>query len=287
MDRNLWKYIAGLLLFGSNGVVAHYIALPSRNIVLLRSLLGAALLLVLFFLTGNRFTVREHKKDALFVVLSGVAMAADWLLLFEAYARIGVSLGMIINYVGPVFVVLGSALLFRERINGKTLFCLAASLTGAVLISWQGMGGGLDRIGLLVAILSAFAIAAMVLLNKMSEHITGMENATIQLLTTAIVVAIYVLFRDGGLPLGVPEGSLLPMLWLGLINTGLGCYLYFSPLSSLKAQTVAICGYLEPLSAVLFSMLILHERMLPLQVLGGVLILGGTILLNVDRPKKL
>ena len=87
MKKSYIKYLAGLLLFGSNGVIASLIHLSSYEIVLLRSMLGAALLLGLFFLTGRRFTALRHKKDLLFIGLSGAAMAADWLLLFEAYAR--------------------------------------------------------------------------------------------------------------------------------------------------------------------------------------------------------
>ena len=44
----------------------------------------------------------------LFVAISGIAMATDWLLLFEAYAQIGVSLGMLINYTGPAIVIAAS-----------------------------------------------------------------------------------------------------------------------------------------------------------------------------------
>ena len=66
-------------------------------------------------------------------------------------------------------------------------------------------------------------------------------------------------------------------LLLGLVNTGVGCYCYFSSIGDLPAQSVAICGYLEPLSAVLLSVLILHETMAPLQILGAVLIIGGAV----------
>ena len=64
---------------------------------------------------------------------------------------------------------------------------------------------------------------------------------------------------------------------LGLVNTGLGCYLYFSAIGRLRVQTVAVCGYLEPLSAVLFSILFLGETLRLPQVLGAVLILGGAL----------
>ena len=64
---------------------------------------------------------------------------------------------------------------------------------------------------------------------------------------------------------------------LGLLNTGIGCYFYFSSIGKLPVQSVAVCGYLEPLSAVAFSVLLLHENLLPVQLIGAVLIIGGAV----------
>ena len=64
-------------------------------------------------------------------------------------------------------------------------------------------------------------------------------------------------------------------MFLGLINTGVGCYLYFSSIGGLPAQTVAVCGYLEPLSAVAFSVVLLGEVLMPIQLVGMILIIGG------------
>ncbi|MBQ2924303.1 MAG: DMT family transporter, partial [Anaerotignum sp.] len=68
-----------------------------------------------------------------------------------------------------------------------------------------------------------------------------------------------------------------PVLMLGLVNTGLGCYRYFSAIGRLPVQTVAVCGYLEPLAAVVLSAILLGEGMGVLQILGTVLILGGAM----------
>ncbi len=120
--------------------------------------------------------------------------------------------------------------------------------------------------------LSAIAYAVMVL----AKEISGTENAAIQLLCTAVVVTLFVDCRQE-LSMEIAAGDWPPILLLGLVNTGVGCYCYFSSIGSLPAQTVAICGYLEPLSAVLLSVLILHETMVPLQILGAVLIIGGVV----------
>ena len=276
MKPSYFKYLLALLLFGSNGVVASYIGLTSYEIVLLRSVLGGLLLTAVFFFSGHRPTVMRHRRDALFIILSGVAMAADWLLLFEAYAQIGVSLGMLINYCGPAIVIALSPLVFGERLTAPGLLALLAALVGVFLISGQAALGGVSARGLAYAGLSAVCYAAMVMLNKMAKRVTGRENAALQLISALVVAAVFVGCKQG-FHMRISAGDWLPTLWIGLLNTGAGCYLYFSSIGKLPAQTVAIWGYLEPLSAVAFSAAILHERMLPLQILGAALIIGGAV----------
>jgi drug/metabolite transporter (DMT)-like permease len=276
MKQAYFKYILALLLFGSNGVVASYIGLTSYEIVLLRSLLGSTLLIAIFFFTGRKLTALHHKKDFYYILLSGIAMGADWLLLFEAFAQIGVSLAMLINYCGPAIVVALSPLLFKERLTLQKLTSLIATLIGVFLISGQAATEGVNFRGIFCAGLSAVSYAAMVIFNKKSVQVTGMENSTLQLFFTFITVAIYVGFKQG-FYMEIATGDWLPILWIGLLNTGISCYLYFSSIGHLPVQTVAICGYLEPLSAVLFSVLFLREILQPIQVLGAVLIIGGAI----------
>ena len=76
------------------------------------------------------------------------------------------------------------------------------------------------------------------------------------------------------------------VLLLGIVNTGFGCWCYFSALGALPVQTVAVCGYLEPLSAVIFSALLLHERLTPLQITGACLIIGGALFAECVHPHR-
>ena len=71
------------------------------------------------------------------------------------------------------------------------------------------------------------------------------------------------------------KGLLPAVAVLGIVNTGLACYLYFSSIQVLPAQSVSICGYLDPLSALFFSALFLKERLTVAQLVGALLILGG------------
>ena len=64
---------------------------------------------------------------------------------------------------------------------------------------------------------------------------------------------------------------------LGIVNSGLGCLLYFSAVAKLPVQTVAVVGYLEPLSAVMFSTVLLGEAITPVRLMGATLIIGGAL----------
>lgn len=115
----------------------------------------------------------------------------------------------------------------------------------------------------------------MITENKRAVHITGQENAALQLLFGFLTAAVFVGIREHGFAVDVRPDNWGWIVLLGAVNTGLGCCWYFSAIGRLPVQTVAVCGYLEPLAAVVFAAVLLHETMQPLQALGAVLILGG------------
>ena len=125
---------------------------------------------------------------------------------------------------------------------------------------------------------------SLLTLNKQSKNISGMENPVIQLAVSFLTVAVFTGIKQGFV-LDVPASAWGWIFVLGILNTGIGCYLYFSPLSKLPVQTVAVCGYLEPLSAVVFAALLLGEKMTVIQIVGAVCIIGGAMIGELIKPK--
>ena len=268
MKKAYFKYIFALLLFGSNGIVASNIHLSSYEIVFLRTLIGSLLMIGIFAAARQKITFTKEKKDILFIVLSGVAMGISWMFLYEAYNQIGVSLASLSYYCGPVIVMALSPLLFKEKLTLYKIIGFIEVLVGIFLINIFGVFCGL---------MSAVMYSFMVILNKKSKKVRGLKNSTIQLLVSFLTVAVFVGFKTG-YKISVSETDLIWVIVLGLINTSLGCYFYFSSIGKLPVQTVAICGYIEPLSAVILAALILGETMFPLQIVGAILIIGGALL---------
>lgn len=274
LNRNYIKYIIALLLFGSNGIVASYILLSSHEIVFLRTFIGSLFLLAVFVITRGKFLGLQNKKHLAYLSISGAAMGASWMFLFEAYRQIGVSLATLAYYCGPVIVMVLAPLVFKEKMAPGKMVGFLAVLLGMFLANRQSLLQGGFSWGLLYGILAAMMFAFMVIFNKKAVGITGLENAVWQLAASFITVAIFTAAKQG-IVVPITHETLFPVLLLGIVNTGIGCYLYFSSIQHLPAQSVAIFGYLEPLSALIFSAAILQERLTVVQMVGAVLILGG------------
>ena len=278
MKQAYIKYILALLLFGSNGIVASHISLSSYEIVFTRTLIGSIFLILIFLILKGKFRIPENKKHLVYIMISGSAMGASWMFLYEAYSQIGVSIATLVYYCGPVLIVACSPFLFRERISFIKIIGFFSVLLGMIFLNQDSFLQNGFSWGLLCGLLAALMYVFMIVFNKKAISIMGIENAIAQLSISFFVVAIFTFIKQGSIIIQFQRESIFPILLLGIINTGIGCYLYFSSIQKLEAQSVAILGYLEPVSALLFSAMLLHEHLSFIQIIGAVLILGGAML---------
>jgi drug/metabolite transporter (DMT)-like permease len=285
MKKSYLEYIASLLLFGSNGIVASYIILSSVEIVFTRTLIGSLLLILIFVFSKQKTQFWKNRRHLFYLVISGVAMGASWMFLYEAYSRIGVSIATLAYYCGPVIVMILSPILFKEKMTWVKLAGFLAVLVGMFCVNIQVLSQGGTVWGLVCGIMSALMYAIMIIFNKKAISITGLENSMCQLCVSFITVAIFIGLYQG-FSIRLEPGSLLPILVLGIINTGIGCYFYFSSIGNLPVQTVATCCYLDPLSALIFSAIFLGEALSFAQIVGAMLILGGAAFGELFRRKN-
>lgn len=283
--KNYVKFISSLLLFGSNGVVAAFIALSSTEIVVMRTLIGAAMLGVCVALRSKVRTLMT-RRDFVFVVVSGASMGISWLFLYEAYREVGVGVSSLAYYCAPVLVMALSPLLFKERLTPRVLISFAVVLAGAVLVNGATLETGGSVWGMTCGWASALAHAAMVIFSKKADGVDGLVSSFIQLVVS-FVVAFAFLLVTSGVSFAIDASSWPWIIMLGLLNTGFGCYLYFSSIAALPAQTVAVLGYLEPLSAVICALIFLGEPMSVTQGIGACFIIAGAAAGVIKRrPSK-
>ncbi|MCJ7856523.1 DMT family transporter [Lachnospiraceae bacterium NSJ-143] len=273
-SKSYIKFISSLLIFGSNGIVAGFIALKSTEIVFYRSLIGSVFLIALLSVRKHRPALLKNRRHFLYLAAAGVSMGASWMFLYEAYNLVGVSMATLIYYCGPVIVMALSPFIFKEKLTLPKLMGFAAVLVGMFLVNSNSLSGGGFSSGILYAFAGAIFFALMMVFNKKATGITGLENSAIQLFGAFAVTAFF-LILNGGLPTSLPRQSIIPVLIIGIVNTGIGTALYFSGMKALPVQTIAVCGYIEPLSALIFSVVFLSEHLTAPQITGAALILSG------------
>ena len=283
MTRDNFKsYIAlisSMLIFGTLGIFRRYIPLSSAMLAVFRGLLGSAFLLVFVFAKGGRLQ-RLERKTLLMLVLTGAVMGFNWMLLFEAYNYTTVAAATMCYYMQPTIVILLSPLVFHEKLGLKKLLCALAAIIGMVFVSGVLGNSGAqaqDIRGILFGLGAAAFYSAVVILNKKIEIDDVYEKSVIQLAAAAIVLLPYVLLTEDVSAIMLNSTAIVMVLIVGIVHTGLAYALYFGSMKKLKAQTIAVMSYIDPVFALLLSAAVLHEKLSVLGIVGAVLILGSAL----------
>ena len=281
-------FIISMLIFGSIGIIVRGIALSSAQIALIRGVIGSVFLIIAGLIMKKKPSTEAIRRNFIYLLLSGAALGFNWILLFEAYRNTSITNATFTYYLAPVIVVFLSPFIFRERLNLKKIIPIIFAVIGMLLLvltcgEKNTYGNGLLGIGFGLG--AALLYAMVIILNKLIKGLRGIETTIVQLTMASLVLAPYVILR-GSFELSVlGAGDMILLILVGLLNTGLAYLLYFSSIQKLESQTVAILSYIDPVSAVLMSGILLGEKITAIQLVGGILILGGTFMSGRDRKK--
>lgn len=289
MNRNLPRIelLTSMLIFGTIPLFVKNIPLRSAEISLFRALLAILVIGLVLLFTKTNPVKGVSGKSLLFLLLSGAAMGFNWVLLFEAYHYTTTSIATLCYYFAPVLVTVLCPFLFREKMTVKQAVCFTASTVGVILIVGVSGGSGGDPFkGVLLALGAAVLYATVVLFNKGIRDVDGISRTFLQFCAAALVLLPYVALT-GGFEIGtINTKGLLFLIAVGVLHSGLAYCLYFSSLRHMPGQEASLLSYADPLLAVILSVTLLSEPITVWQILGGVLILGFSLLNEIEFKKK-
>ena len=286
--ENLAKVMmaAAMFIFGTLAPFVRNIAVSSGELALYRAIMALVMVGGFLLITKQKLALREIKKELLLLLLSGAAMGANWILLFEAYKYTTVSVATLSYYFAPVIVMVVCPLLFKEKLGGKQILCFVMATIGLVLITGTAGGGSQDLLGIAFGLGAAGLYAIVMLLNKFIKGVAGLHRTFIQFLAAVVTLVPYVALTNGFHLGGLNTLGWGALLCVGMIHTGFTYCLYFTALKELPGQKVAILSYIDPLVAVLVSILWLREGTSLPQIIGGLLILGFTLWSELPTIKR-
>ena len=295
MRRNergpLLMLISSMLIFGTIGVFRRYIPFSSAFLAMVRGLLGGLLVMAWVRFSGRRAGLKTGRlpgRVTAKLALTGAVMGFNWILLFEAYNRTTVGIATLCYYMEPTIVTLLSPLLFRERLGAKKILCALAAVAGMVLVSGvtEENRAGVNPQGVLLGLGAAVLYSAVVILNKKTPGVDAYQKTTVQLLSAGLVMIPYLLLT-GGFPSGPCDArAVILLLVVGVVHTGIAYVLYFGCMDRLRAQSIAIFSYIDPVSALLFSALLLKEPLSAAGIAGAVLIIGSAIISELHGKEQ-
>ena len=287
-NRARLSIIAAMAIWGTIGLFVRAISVSSAELALYRAVIAAILLSGYFLISKTRIDLKKIGKELPLLLLSGMAMGVNWILLFEAYKYTTVSVATLSYYFAPVIVTVVCPILFKEKMGKLQWLCFGMSTLGLALITGLGdlSAGSSHLVGIAFGLGAAVLYASVMLLNKCIKGVTGLQRTYLQFLAAMVILLPYVLCT-GGFTLGtLDDMGWVNLLFVGCVHTCLAYCLYFPSLKELPGQETAILSYIDPLLACVLSVALLGENMTPVQLLGGALILGFTLLNELHTAKK-
>lgn len=272
------KLIVVMLLFGTIGIFVRTISMPSSIIALVRGIIGSIFLLLVVFARRTGIDMSAVKRNWWKLLLSGGCIGVNWILLFEAYRFTTVATATLCYYLQPVIVVLGSALVLKEKLSIRKLLCVLVAILGMIPVSGvlESIPTAGEVTGILLATGAALLYGINILTNKTMQGLSPFDMTIFCMITATLTLLPYTLLTEDWSAIVWEPQSLLLLLVVGIIHTGVAYALYYSALEKMKAQEVAIYGYIDPICAILLSALLLSEPLTVGIVIGAVMILGAT-----------
>ena len=284
------------LLWGTIGVASKLVyettTLDAVSLNWLRTLVASVACLAIAWPGLGRRLRRSSRRDlALMVVLGIVLIVYQWCYL-AAIDRLGVAVATLIALcVPPALVALVSAVFLGEALTRTLVLALAGSLLGTgLLVGAPTPAAGSDSSAVLVGVLLALGSAVGIATHALgSRRIAGRHDALLPLAVAfpAGAVAFAPVALGRGFSLDQPLAGWLLVVYLGVVPSALAYAMYQRGLRHLPASTGTVVTLIEPLTAAVLAWAMFGERLTPLGMLGGVLLLASIVVLSrrgVEAP---
>ncbi len=275
---NKLKLATAMTLFGTISCIVSFMTFPSGMISLCRGVIGAGVVALICAVNKISAPWEMIRKNMKFLVIAGILAAVSWISVLEAYRATTIAVATLCYYTAPTYVMLLSPIFFKEKMTWKKLICVAVVLLGMVFVSGVvGDGGGATVKGMLLGLLAAVSYATVMIIVKFIEGIPPLLNTSIQLTVTALAGLPYALLTVDFTALDFSTRNIILVVILGVFHTGLTSHFFFTSVPKLPSQTAAIYTYIDPVLALILSVVVVRQVITPWQILGSVLVLGAAV----------
>ncbi|MDY0975720.1 DMT family transporter [Massilia sp. CFBP9012] len=278
--RGIVDMSTAMIIAGTVGWFVLETRMPAVSVVFWRCAFGALAMLIACGCLGLLRRGVIDARQAALAVLGGVALVANWVLLFAAYGHASIAVATVTYHTQPFLLVALGALLFGERPTANKLAWLGVAFGGILLIVAGGhqpatpSGDYLAGVGLALAAAFFYALAAAV--TKRLDGVSPYLIVTIQMVVGSVLLAPFAT---------LPDDVSSPRTWglllaIGFIHTGLMSTLLYGAIQKISTSLVGVLSFLYPIVAIVVDALAFGHLLGALQIGGAVAILVAVAGMN-------
>jgi drug/metabolite transporter (DMT)-like permease len=279
--RGYGETLGACLINGSIGVFVTYSSMPATLLVAVRMVFAGIVLGLVVAARRDWKALFADRGTTIRLVVCGLALAANLVGYFIAIRQTGVAVAIFLSYLAPLYVAFIAPHLEGGRTEGAVYVALGIGLAGMALILVPGLTGEsvkLTPYGLFFAVFAGVMYTVYL--------IGGKQLRRRNVHATTIVFAMALLAAVVLLPLGLAQSTAADFTvrnfaiaaFLGVVCTALTFSLVMDGMQYIKVQHSAIMGYIEPVSAPIYALLILGQVPSPWTIAGGALIIGAGLI---------
>ena len=261
------------ILFSTGGILCKLIPWSPLAINGVRNLLGGSLIGIYLLATHHR--LRFNSK----IFIGAICMGGVTTLFIVANKLTTAANAIVLQYSAPIWLILLSALLLKEKPRAKDVITIVIVLIGIVFFFLDGIGSGTTW-GNIAGLGAGLFYSGLFLLNSLPDA-DALSSLFIGQIGTGILMSPLV-FRESDFSV-VP---VVTVICLGLFQVGLG-YVFFNLGTKYTAPVMAsIIAGIEPILNSVLVMIFWGEMLKPLALVGAVIVIAAILIYNIISARK-
>lgn len=265
--------------YGTNPAFAIPLYVSGMNpnsVLLFRYVIGIPILALIIWKRGFSFYIPRKALGS--VATLGILMAFSSLTLFESYNYMNSGVASTLLFIYPVMVAVIMMFFFHERFRFSIILCLIVMLLGLWFLMGTSGSESLSFTGSLLVMISALTYAIYIVLVNVSKVIKSIPTTKLLFHVLGWGSLVFIVKIPMGTPLTMPSEPLnwINLVALAVIPTVLSLVMTTRAIQLIGSTSTAILGALEPVTAVVLSVVFLHQGLTLNEIVGGILIVMAT-----------
>ncbi len=267
--------VISIILWSSLGIVIKLSGMPVHILVFFSCLVSSSIISTILIKQEYRKKI-PRDKTIIYLLLLALVSLTNTFTFFYSYKTTTIANAVLTHYIAPIIVAFISPIFLKERLTIKILIAVIIATAGLwIMLDVSilqfinlAIAGDQNTIGILSGLFSGFAYAIVIIVIRfLAQNVNPVIMLFFQNFTISLLLLPFI---------EIPE-KIVTSLWaigiMGIIHSTVAPLLYFRGMREVTANKTAIIGYLEPVCAIILSIIFLNETVNYQTVIGGAMII--------------